>query len=590
MSKSAAAAQKSIVNDDSGDLEYRATISRVLHYVYPQSFFLFLSIVGFAIYAITQPLAAVLIEWLIKTLDGEMPNGEVLVPAAFIVVAIVRGIGTYMGGYYIAKVSQRMIEAIRCDLFKNILHLPLKLFDQHQSGKLVSLFTYNSTLMANTAARSITVIAQEGLTVIALLAYLFYSNWQFTSLFILLAPPLAFIINWAGKKIKALGKGMQESMASLNGAVSESFSGVRLIKATSGEANSQSSFEEIAANTRKLALRIAKINSIYTPSMQIMVACAMALVVVLVIQNQGDMKSAELIAYVTAAAMLSKPMRILSNVHVKLTQANVAAAEIFSYMDLEKERNSGTVEAKNLQGDTGFKDVSFRYTSDTENIIDNLNFSVKAGETVALVGRSGGGKSTIANLIPRFYDVENGSISIDGININDYSLSSLRKNIAIVSQQIVLFNMSVSDNIAYGSANKTYNDIEHAAIQANAHEFIEQLPNRYDTIIGEDGVLLSGGQRQRLAIARAILSKAPILILDEATSALDNESEAKVQNALDNMMGHCTTIVIAHRLSTIEKANKIIVLENGRIIESGTHDDLAQRGGNYTKMLAKDFT
>lgn len=590
MSKSAATAQKSIANVDSGDLEYRTTIGRILHYVYPQSFFLFLSIVGFAIYAITQPLAAVLIEWLIKTLDGEMPNGEVLVPVAFIVVAIVRGIGTYMGGYYIAKVSQRMIEAIRCDLFDNILHLPLKVFDQHQSGKLVSLFTYNSTLMASTAARSITIVAQEGLTVIALLAYLFYSNWQFTSMFILLAPPIAFIINWAGKKIKALGKGMQKSMANLNGAVSESFSGIRLIKATAGEANSQSSFEGIAASTRKLALKISKINSIYTPTMQIMVACAMALVVVLVIQNQGDMKSAELIAYVTAAAMLSKPMRALSNVHIKLTQASVAAAEIFSFMDLEKERNSGTIEAKNLRGEINFNEVNFGYSGDADDVIKNLSFSVKAGETVALVGRSGGGKSTIANLIPRFYDVDTGAILIDGININDYSLTSLRKNIAIVSQQIVLFNMSISDNIAYGSNNNTNSDIEHAAIQANAHEFIEQLPNGYDTVVGEDGALLSGGQRQRIAIARAILSKAPILILDEATSALDNESEAKVQSALEDMIGHCTTIVIAHRLSTIEKADKIIVLDHGKIIESGAHIELCKSEGPYSKMLAKDFT
>ena len=518
-----------------------------------------------------------------------MPRGEYIVPIAFVVVAIARGIGTYMGGYYITKVAERMVEAIRKELFDNIIHLPLREFDQNQSGRLVSLFTYNSTIMSSNTARSITVVAQEGLTVIALLAYLFYSNWQFTSMFILLAPPVALIINWAGKRIKKLGRGMQSSVAELNGVVTESFSGIRLVKSVAGEPKSNQLFNLAAGETRKLALRIAKVNSIYTPTMQIMIACAMALVVVLVINTRGEMDTAELIAYVTAAALLSKPVRSLSNVHLRLTQAAVAAAEIFTYIDKEKERNTGQRSARTLKGDINFKNVSFRYPSNKEPVICNLSLDIKQGETIALVGRSGGGKSTLANLIPRFYDIENGAIEIDGVNISEFELASLRQNIAIVSQQVVLFNSSVAENIAYGCEGVTQSEIEEAAKQANAHEFIADLPDGYQTNVGENGALLSGGQRQRIAIARAFLKRAPIMILDEATSALDNESEAKVQRALDQLMGQSTTLVIAHRLSTIEKADRILVIDKGAVTQSGDHETLKYQEGLYSQMLAKDF-
>lgn len=574
---------------DSEKLADTATLRRVLEYIYPQSFFLLLSIIGFAIYAATQPLSAVLIEWLIKTLDGEMPRGEIIVPAAFVTIAIIRGIGTYMGSYYITKVAERMVEAIRKTLFENVIHLPLKVFDDNQSGKLVSLFTYNSVVMSNTTARSVTIVAQEGLTVIALLAYLVYANWQFTSMFIVLAPPIALVINWAGKRIKKFGQDMQNSMADLNGVVSESFSGIRLVKSVAGESKSNQLFSNAAGETRKLALKIAKVNSIYTPTMQIMIACAMALVVVLVINTRGEMDTAQLIAYVTAAALLSKPIRSLSNVHLRLTQASVAAAEIFSYIDQEKECNNGELSAKDLKGDVEFRNVNFRYSSSKEPVISNLSLEIKQGETVALVGKSGGGKSTLANLIPRFYDIENGSIEIDGVDVNKYELASLRQNIAIVSQQVILFNTSVAENIAYGSEGATQPDIELAARQANAHDFITSLPDGYETNVGENGTLLSGGQRQRIAIARAFLRRAPIMILDEATSALDNESEAKVQHALDKLIGQSTTLVIAHRLSTIENADRILVIDKGSITQTGNHESLKHQEGLYSQMLARDF-
>jgi len=535
----------------------KQSLQRLLTYLYPQSFFLVLAVIGFALYAATQPMSALLIEWLIKTLDGEFPNGNMIVPAAFIGVAVVRGIGTYMGSYYINKVAQRMIENIRKNLFANIVQMPLKEFDQHQSGKLVSLFTYNSNLMAGTAARSVTVVVQEGLTVIALLAYLFWSNWQFTSMFILLAPPIALIINWAGKKIKAFGKNMQNAMAELNGNVTQSFSGIRLIKEVAAEQKSSSQFANIASQTRKLALNITKINAIYTPTMQIMIAIAMALVMLMLINAKGDMETSQLIAYVTAAAMLSKPVRSLSGVHLQLTEAVVAAEEIFSFMDKKAQSNLGTQTADAVKGNITFNDVSFKYDNADSAVIQGLNLSIEKGQTVALVGRSGGGKSTIANLIPRFYDIDSGTIAIDDVSIADYELSSLRKNIAIVSQQIVLFNDSIANNIRYGHDAATPEQIQAAAKQANADEFIQQLPNGYDSLIGENGVMLSGGQ---------------------------------IQHALESMMGNCTTVVIAHRLSTIEKADNILVIDQGNIVESGKHSELSNANGIYAKMLAKDFS
>ena len=566
-----------------------SALRRTAGYLKPQLFFLVLAIIGFTLYALTQPMSAVLIEWLIKTLDGELENGIYLIPAAFVGVSIARGIGTYMGGYYIAKVTQRMVEAIRVDLFENLIQLPISVYDKNKSGKLISLFTFNTTTMARSTAASITTLVQEGLTVVALLIYLFYTNWQFTAAFILLAPPIGLLINKVGKLIKSLGQEMQESMAELNNTVSEELKAIRLIKESVTEQYSARRLREDAKLARKLGLQIAKVNSIYTPSMQILIACAMAVIVVFVILEKGDMETAELIAYVTAAALLSKPVRNLSNVHIQLTQASVAAEEVFSYVDAEKEEHQGGV-AHKIKGHIEYRNVSFRYGSDDDKILDNVQFEVPAGTTTALVGRSGGGKSTIANLLPRFYDLESGQIFIDDIDVNDFSLVSLRRQISVVSQQVFLFNTSIRDNIAYGCETATEVEIENAAKQAHAHDFIADLSEGYQTLIGDNGVMLSGGQRQRIAIARAILRDAPILILDEATSALDNESELKVQRALERIMQNRTTLVIAHRLSTIENADNIIVLQSGKIVEAGDHTTLRASNGLYAKMLNKDFS
>ena len=572
------------------DIDFTMTYRRILVYLRPFVRFFVFAIFGFALFALSQPAFAILMEAFVNALDGKIVDGLYLIPAACIAIAFMRGLGSYLGSYYMAKVSENVIHAIRCDLFKNILALPIAYFDASKSGRLISLFTYNIGLMAATTSKAVTTIIREGLTVIALFAYLLYQNFQLTLIFLLLGPPLALVISWVGKKVKRLGHGIQATVGELNHVAAEVFSGIRLVKSVVAEDDSSQRFFDVSEKTKKLGLKMAKVNSIYTPLMQVLVIVGMALVMYIVLLSRDSMDSAALIAYVTAAALLPKPIRSLSGVHPQLLQGVVAASEVFKHIDYEKEIDKGSYVPDSVSGAIDFADVSFSYAECEEKILKDLNFSVAPGQTVALVGRSGGGKSTLVNLIPRFYAMSSGTIKIDGHLLEEYKLDFLRKNIAIVSQNVNLFNSSVADNIAFGLKDISMHDIKAAAKAANAHEFIEAMPEGYNTLVGENGVLLSGGQRQRLAIARAVLRNSPILILDEATSALDNESEVKVQAALDRVMKNRTTIVIAHRLSTIEHADNILVLEEGEIVERGDHAQLLQANGRYAKMIQRDFS
>lgn len=581
---------KSNITEVTPNVDFGPTYRRVLSYLFPFVRFFSFAVLGFLLFALSQPAFAILMEAFVNALDGKIVDGLYLIPAACIAIALMRGVGSYLGSYYMAKVSENIVHAIRCDLFKNILALPIAYFDANKSGRLISLFTYNIGLMASTTSKAVTTIVREGLTVIALFAYLLYQNFQLTLIFLLLGPPLAVVIGWVGKKIKRLGHGIQATVGELNHVTAEVFSGIRLVKSVVAEEGSNQRFFDVSEKTKKLGLKMAKVNSIYTPLMQVLVIVAMALVMYVVLLSRESMDSAALIAYVTAAALLPKPIRGLSGVHPQLLQGVVAASAVFKHIDYEKELDKGNYAPPSIGGAVEFKDVHFTYAESEKKILKGLSFSVQPGQTVALVGGSGGGKSTLVNLIPRFYPLSSGTIKIDGHTLDEYKLDFLRQNIAIVSQNVNLFNSSVADNIAFGLKDVQLHDIEAAAKAANAHEFIEALPEGYSTLVGENGVLLSGGQRQRLAIARAVLRNSPILILDEATSALDNESEVKVQAALDRVMKNRTTIVIAHRLSTIEHADNILVLEKGEIIERGNHAQLMQAEGQYAKMIQRDFS
>lgn len=563
---------------------------RLVTYLTPFYPYFLIAFFGYGLFAISQPGFAVLMEAFVRALDGEFVDGLYLIPAACVAIALMRGVGSYLGTYYMSKASANVVHNVRCELFNNIIHLPINFFDNNKSGRLVSLFTYNSNVMTNATAQALTTIVREGLTVIALFAYLFYQNTQLTLVFFLLGPPLALIISWIGKKIKVFGRGIQASFGELNHVSAEVFGGIRLVKSSVGESSAAHRFNNVSHEAKKMGLRLAKISSIYAPVMQMMIVMAMALVMYIVLLSRGTMDPAELIAYVTAAALLPKPIRSLSSVHPQLLQAVVAAEEVFHHIDQETEKDQGSVDGVALQGQLDFDRVGFTYQGSDKAVLQDISFSVEPGQTIALVGRSGGGKSTLVNLIPRFYAICQGEIRLDARPVEQYRLGFLRRNIAIVSQQVTLFNDSVAANISYGIDNVSMDQIRAAAVAANADEFIRELEQGYDTLVGENGVLLSGGQRQRLAIARAILRDARILILDEATSALDNESEVKVQEALERVMADRTTIVIAHRLSTVEHADTIIVLDDGKIAEQGNHQQLMQADGLYARMVQRDFT
>ncbi|MDB2409146.1 lipid A export permease/ATP-binding protein MsbA [Pseudomonadales bacterium] len=575
---------------DGDNIDFVDTYRRIFRYLKPFSGHLLIAFLGFSLFAVSQPGFAMLMEAFVRALDGEYVDGLYLIPSACIFIALLRGIGSYLGTYYMSKASANVVHSVRCQLFGNLIALPVSFFDENKSGRLVSLFTYNTNIMTNATTQSLTTIAREGLTVIALFAYLFYQNAQLTLVFFLLGPPLALSIQWIGKKIKRFGRGIQSSVGELNHVSAEVFSGIRLIKSSVGEAIAKNKFVNVSEVTKKVTLRLAKVSAIYTPLMQMLVVMAMALVMYIVLLSRGTMEAAELIAYVTAAGLLPKPIRSLSSVHPQLLQAVVAAEEVFKHIDYDKEIDTGTIENVKLKGNLSFKQISFSYGGSDKAILKNLSFEVGAGQTLAVVGRSGGGKSTLVNLIPRFYELNEGEITLDSVAVDQYRLGFLRRNIATVSQQVTLFNDTILANIAYGVEGASQAAIEAAAKAANADEFIREMSDGYETLVGENGVMLSGGQRQRLAIARAILRDAKVLILDEATSALDNESEVKVQDALEKVMQGRTTIVIAHRLSTVEHADNIIVLDEGQIVEQGAHADLMSNNGLYAKMVQRDFS
>lgn len=571
------------------NIDFSTTYRRILVYLLPYTSNLLVAFFGFTLFALSQPAFAFLMEGFVNALDGTLVDGLYLIPAACVAIALMRGVGSYLGGYYMSKVSESVVHNIRCELFGSILLLPTSYFDNNKSGRLVSLFTYNANVMTATTAKAATTIVREGLTVVALFAYLIYQNFQLTLIFLILGPPLAFAISWIGKRIKYLGHNIQSTVGELNHIVAEVFGGIRMVKSVVAEDTENKRFMDVSMKTKNLGLKLAKINSIYTPMMQMLIILAMAILMYAVLLSRDTMDPASLIAYVTAAALLPKPIRSLSGVHPQLLQGVVAAGEVFRLIDHPKEADEGHLE-ESIKGEVIFEEVSFTYKANEAMVLKNINFTIKPGNTVALVGRSGGGKSTLINLITRFYLPTFGRILVDGELIQDYRLSFLRKNISVVSQNITLFNLSIAENIAYGLDTLDFDAIEAAARAANAHEFIMDLPETYDTLIGEDGVLLSGGQRQRLAISRAILRDSPILILDEATSALDNEAEVRVQAALQKVMEHRTTIIIAHRLSTIEHADTILVLGEGQIVEQGNHFELMATNDVYAKMVQRDFT
>ena len=577
---------------------------RLLSYVKPYTGYFALSLLGLAVFALTQPAFAKLLEYFVQALEGEdaalqqslswlLASGVStlwLIPSLMVIIAIVRGVGSYLGNYYISVVANNVIHDLRSEMFDRMVNLPNTFFDNNNSGHLIARITYNVTQVTSAATDAIRVAVREGLTVVFLLGFLFYTNWQLTLIFIAALPIIALVVSFASERFRRISRSMQNSMGDLTHVTSETINGYREVRGFGGESYESNRFHAASAANTRQNLKLARAGSVHTPVLQLIVSIALAVLLFMVLFIKGDSTTATLVGYVTAAALLPKPIRQLSEVNANIQKGIAAAESIFEIMDELPEANNGQFTSDRVQGRVEFRQVSFTYDNASTPALSDINFTIEPGQTYALVGRSGSGKSTLVSLLPRFYNHNDGDVLIDGVSIHEYELRNLRSQIALVSQNITLFNDTVANNIAYGVLqNSVEEDIRLAAEAAYASEFIKDMPEGMHTLIGEDGVLLSGGQRQRLAIARAVLKDAPVLILDEATSALDTESERHIQAALDAIMQGRTTLVIAHRLSTIENADCILVMDNGRIVEQGTHTELLARGEHYAKLHKMQF-
>lgn len=569
---------------------------RLLTYVKPYWVAFAVSILGFMIFASSQPAMAWMLKYFVDGLtEGAAAQffGVPLIwgfPLFIILVALYQGIGSYLGNYFIAKVSLGVVHDLRTSLFDNLLTLPNHYFDTHNSGHLVSRVTYNVTMVTGAATDAIKTVFREGLTVIFLFGYLLWMNWKLTLVLMAVLPMIGLIVNSTSKKFRKQSKKIQAAMGDVTHVTSETITGYRVVRSFGGEGYESQRFHKASQNNRQRGLKMVRTGAVFTPSLQLVTYGAMAGVMFLVLFLRGDATAGDLVSYITAAGLLPKPIRQLSEVSANIQKGIAAAESIFEQLDEEPEQDVGTIERDRVSGRIDVRNLSFRYPGSDQPVLQDISFSIEPGQMVALVGRSGSGKSTLANLVPRFYNHDQGQILIDGVATDQYRLRNLRRHIALVTQHVTLFNDTVASNIAYGDlAGAPREAVIEAAEAAYAREFIEQLPQGFDTLVGENGVLLSGGQRQRLAIARALLRDAPILILDEATSALDTESERHIQAALDRVMQGRTALVIAHRLSTIEKADIIMVMDKGRIVERGSHADLMTLNGYYARLHSMQF-
>ena len=565
---------------------------RLLSYVLPYIPLFVVSIIGFAIYSGSQVAAT---EWLKRIIDYvNDPVGDMrlILPVALIAIALVRGIGFFVGNYLLSSISNRLVHNIRTELFNKLTVLPSSYYDQHSSGHLISRITFNVMQVTGAATNALKIFIREGLLVIGLITYLMFLNWQLAMFLFIAAPFIAIIVGVAARRLRKISGRIQTAMGDVTHVASETITGHEEVKSFGGEEYEISRFNDASDNNRKQNLKLEATNSIASPLVQLFVSAALALITWLALDASivSNMTPGTFIAFFSAAGMLAKPVRQLSEINSQIQKGLAAAEDIFSQLDETPERNEGTYTSDEIKGEITFSNLNFSYEGETgKNTLEDINLTINQGETVAFVGKSGAGKTTLMSLLPRFYDGHEGDIKVDGISISEYEITNLRSHIALVSQNVTLFNDTIANNINYGSSDTDFDQIKEAAKKANADSFIELMADGYETQAGDDGVLLSGGQRQRIAIARALLKDASILILDEATSALDSESENYIQEALVELSKNKTTLVIAHRLSTIESADKIVVLDHGKIVEIGNHASLIEKDSHYAELHRNQF-
>lgn len=564
---------------------------RLLAYVKPHSATFVAAIVGYALFSFTGVATAEWLGWTVDQVANKNPEARIISPLLCVGIVVLRGIGGFMGGYSLEYISNQIIHKLRCQVMEQLLKLPVRYYDVSTSGRLVSKVTYDTLQIKGAATDAVTVIIREGLTVIGLLIALFWANWQLSLVFLMVAPCVAAVVTLASKRFRKYSKQMQGTMGDVTQITTESIKGQRVVRTFNATQFVLDRFNRASERNRKQSMKMVGTQSVATPIIQVLVSVAMAVLIWFAMAPELSMDSSagDFVTFLTIAGLLAKPIRQLSQVNATVQRGISAADSIFGLLDEEPESDKGTHEVEHVSGDVELKNVSFSY-KESEPVLHDISLHAKAGQTIALVGKSGSGKSSLVSLLPRFYEASGGEVTIDGVAVQEYKLENLRKHIALVSQDVVLFEGTIAENIAYGRGDEVDEEaIRAVAKNAHALEFIDTLEGGLNAMVGDSGVMLSGGQRQRIAIARAFLKDAPILILDEATSALDSASEQHIQQALNTLMKGRTTFVIAHRLSTIENADTIIVMDKGRIKESGCHADLIALNGQYAALHKIQF-
>ncbi|OCF96738.1 lipid A export permease/ATP-binding protein MsbA [Gilliamella sp. wkB195] len=567
------------------------TIKQLWPFIYPHKKALIVAIFALLLNAATD---ATLISLTKPLLDNGLmdKNYELLILFSVGIIALIalRGLSNYCSTYCLSWLSGKVITNFRQLIFDHLVKSPINFLDKNPVGELVTVITYNTQLLSKASSDALIILVREIAYAIGLCIVMFYGNWKLALVLIIVVPLVIFIAQFIAKKFRNSLLSMQKGIGNITTAADEMLKGHKEILVFNAQKYEKNNFYIINKIFRRSLLKIVLVSGLSTPIIQLIATLALGFILFLVANQTIDITPGSFTVVFSAMVAVMRPLRELTSVHLELQKGSVACESLFGLLNSPVEEDNGTVELQRANGEIEFHQVTYTYPSRTTPSLNNISFKIKPGETVALVGRSGAGKSTIASLIPRFYDVEKGEILLDGINIKNYTLKSLRNQIGFVSQKVHLFNGTIADNIVYGAKNKyKKQDIINAAIQANAIEFIEKLENGFDTEIGDNGILLSGGQRQRIAIARVLLRNSPILVFDEATSALDNESERLVQQAIENLQKNRTSIIIAHRLSTIEQSDRILVIDDGKIVEEGPHNKLVLENGIYAKMYQMQF-